>query len=110
MSNPKSGPGRIQIFMATPFELQALLYNFDINSAVLKVEHRNWITRTIGVHPPPSPGVDVIPQRTIHMTWGLVGLASRSGSNALNWQLAKRRAEAVSQAIWLLDPGLLPDE
>jgi hypothetical protein len=96
--------------MATPFELQALLYNFDINSAVLKVEHRNWITHTIGVHPPPSPGVDVTPQRTIHMTWGLVGLASRSGSDSLNWQLAKRRAEVVSQAIWLLDPGLLPDE
>jgi hypothetical protein len=28
----------------------------------------------------------------------------------LNWRLAKRRAEAVSTAIWLLDPGLLPDE
>jgi hypothetical protein len=115
MSDPKpspksSGPGKIQIFLATSYELQALLYNFDINSSELKPEHRSWITRTIGVHPPPSPGVQVTPQRTIKMTWALVGLASRTGSDALNWRLAKRRAEAVSTAIWLLDPGLLPDE
>jgi hypothetical protein len=110
-SNPKSSRlGKIQIFLATSYELQALLYNFDINSSELKPEHCNWITRTIGVHPPPSPGVDVTPQRTINMTWSLVGLASRTGSDALNWRLAKRRAEAVSTAIWLLDPGLLPDE
>lgn len=102
--------GRIQIFRAMPFELQALLYNFDINSAVLKPEHHIWITQTIAVHPPPHPGVDVTPQRTSHMTWGLIGLASRSGSDALNWQLARRRAEAVSQAIWSLDPTVPRDE
>jgi hypothetical protein len=111
MSSPKSyRPGKIQIFLATSYELQALLYNFDIKSSELKPEHRNWITRTISVHPPPSPGVNVTPQRTINMAWALVGLASRTGSDALNWRLAKRRAEAVSTAIWLLNPGLLPDE
>jgi len=42
-----SGPGKIQTFMYTTWELQALLYNFDINSA--KSEHENWINSQIRV-------------------------------------------------------------
>ena len=37
------------------------------------------------------------------MSWVVVGLASRTGSNDLNWKLAKKRAEAVSSQIWFLD-------
>jgi hypothetical protein len=104
------GPGKITIFMYTEFEVQALLYNFDVNSSALKAEHSNWITKEIGVHPPPRPGVTTGPQRTHNMEWLLVGLASRTGSSGRNWNLAKSRARAVSDAIWLLDPGLLPVE
>jgi hypothetical protein len=101
-----SGPGKIAIFMATAWDLQALLYNFEINSPELKPEHKKWITEKIGVHPPPSPGVDVTPQRTRTMSALICGLASRTGSDALNWHLSQNRAEKVADAIWRLDPSI----
>jgi hypothetical protein len=103
-------PGKFQILLYSESDLQVLLYNFDVNSAELKPQHRAWIGREIAVHPPARPGLTMAPQRTREMEWLIVGLASRSGSDTLNWNLAKRRAAVVSDAIWLLNPGLLPVE
>jgi hypothetical protein len=100
------GPGKIQVFMSTPWELQALLYNFEINSAQLKTEHENWIRTQIGVHSGPK-GVVLPPQRTRTMEAQITGLASRTGSDAWNWTLSQARAKHVSDAIWLLDASKL---
>lgn len=103
-------PGKIQIFMSTPWELQALFYNFEVNSAELKPEHLSWIRTTVGVHILTKGQTARSPQRTREMTATIVGLASRAGDDASNFRLSKARAENVSDAISLLDPGSLLSE
>jgi hypothetical protein len=102
-----SGPGKITIYLYTEFALQALLYNFDVNSSELKWEHLNWINMNLTPHAPKIKGLILAPQRTPNMIALICGLASRTGSDELNWRLAKRRADEVSRRIRLTGEATL---
>jgi hypothetical protein len=58
-----------------------LLYNFDIDSPQLKLEHKQDLRQTI------------VPALKFHHGVALVGLASRTGSSAHNMALSLKRAE-----------------
>lgn len=91
-----SGPGRIGVSTTDPGSLQALLFNFDVNVHMLKPEHWAWINENVGVG-----GLVFRGQAAGGGTTQLLicGLASRTGSNALNWALAQNRAFSVAAAI-----------
>jgi hypothetical protein len=67
---------------ATTFH--AVLYNFDIDGEALKLEHRSWLTEHV-VPQLGNPSVKI----------GLRGEASRTGSDAYNLALSKRRVNQV---------------
>lgn len=92
------GPGQIDVYTSDPEQLTALLYDFDVNFAHLKPEHVFWIRWM------------VMPYRTRTMKALIVGLTSRTGSEALNLRLSKRRADNVSSQLYLLDPAHLVTE
>lgn len=91
-----SKPGRIGVYKTDPGSLQALLFNFDVNVHTLKPEHWAWINENVGVG-----GLVFRGQAASVGTTQLLiaGLASRTGNNAFNWALAKRRAFSVAAAI-----------
>jgi outer membrane protein OmpA-like peptidoglycan-associated protein len=91
-----SGPGRIGVYETDRGSLQALLFNFDVNVHLLKPEHRAWINANVGVGGMVFKGQAA----SVGTTQLLIcGLASRTGSNAFNWNLAKNRAFSVAAAI-----------
>jgi hypothetical protein len=93
-----STPGLISVTQQTPSNLMALLYNFDIDSATLKVEHNQWLEKNVKQF------------RTRNMIALIVGLASRTGPNQWNMDLSRRRAFNVSSRIYLFDPASLLTE
>lgn len=90
--------GQIDVHWNVPAQLQALLYDFDVDSDTVKLEHNHWIR------------ANVMPYRTRTMTDVIIGLASRTGPNAHNMDLSKRRADNVSRQIYLLEPSLMMTE
>src|SRR4029079_19031316 len=78
-------------FVATDSELTVLFYNFDVNSAVLKPAHLQYLTTTVTTY------------LSKNLVATVIGLTSRTGSDAYNMGLSKLRAEAVSRAIKGLD-------
>jgi hypothetical protein len=58
-----------------------LLFNFDVGSAQLKLEHRDELRQRI------------VPSLKMHHGVAVVGLTSRTGTTAHNQQLSMRRAE-----------------
>jgi hypothetical protein len=91
-----AGPGRIGDYRTDFGSLQVLLFNFDVNVHQLKPEHRAWINENVGVGGMVFKGQPA----SIGTTQLLIcGLASRTGTNALNWELAKKRAFSVAAAI-----------
>ncbi len=89
------GPGKISLYAKTPSRIQALLYNFDVNSPDLKPEHIDWMKDNV---------TQYIARR--EMASSVIGLASRTGDNAYNVRLSKARAHAVSQQLFLLHPKM----
>jgi outer membrane protein OmpA-like peptidoglycan-associated protein len=95
-----TGPGKIRVLklldsgppgvlripdnVASATSFQAVLYNFDIDGDVLKREHKEWLKE----HVVPQLGD---PQVKIELR----GEASRSGSDAHNLDLSKRRVAQV---------------
>jgi hypothetical protein len=95
-----TGPGKIRVLklldsgppgvlripdnIASATSFQAVLYNFDIDGDVLKREHKEWLKE----HVVPQLGD---PQVKIELR----GEASRSGSDAHNLDLSKRRVAQV---------------
>ena len=91
-----AGPGRIGDYKTDVGSLQVLLFNFDVNVHLLKTEHKAWINENVGVGGMVFKGQPA----SIGTTQLLIcGLASRTGTNALNWKLAKNRAFSVAAAI-----------
>jgi hypothetical protein len=84
------GPGQIHMHSSGPFQFNALLYNFEIDSSEVKPEHIDWISTII----PPlykRTGIQIV----------MAGLASRTGSDSYNMALSRRRVEAVGNKIFL---------
>src|SRR4051794_12012980 len=83
------GPGQVRrespptTNLAAP--LKARLFNYDVDDAALKKEHRDWLA------------AEVIPiLRTCRKTTvDLRGTASRSGTDAYNLKLSERRAAGI---------------
>jgi hypothetical protein len=71
------------------------LYNFDVNSAFLQAEHRQWLNDVA------VPFLEKEPQRSFL----LVGFTSRSGTEAYNRVLSKRRADAVHEFFYSVSLG-----
>jgi hypothetical protein len=89
-----SSPGKILLYSQTPTSLSALLYNFDVGRTDIKPEHTTWIMTT------------VVPfAKRQNFKIGTVGMASRTGSEKLNLELSKNRAQAVLKQIWFHNPG-----
>lgn len=82
-----TGPGRIDVLPAPAAGrgLSALLFNFDIDDAAVKPEHKAWLRSNL------------VPLLRDGRTGGasLQGTASRSGAADYNLGLSKRRVEAV---------------
>lgn len=90
-----SGPGLISERRAPGPNMTALLYNFDVNSPVLKPEHVIWIRQTL------------FPWTTVRdVSVLVVGLTSRTGTDALNMKLSEARAGAVSRELFLMSPKM----
>jgi hypothetical protein len=84
----------ISVVRSPGIQMSALLYNFE-NSSDLKPEHLTWIRTTL------HPWTTI---RDIGML--VVGLTSRTGSDALNMKLSKARADAVSRELFLLSRSM----
>ena len=87
-----TGPGQIRDNLSKPpsqrFSVTGLLFNFDIDSDVVKSEHQAWLERNVV----PLLGVkDAI--------FSLKGSASRSGNNAHNMDLSERRVNNVKKFL-----------
>jgi hypothetical protein len=80
-----TGPGKVEVISRSP--LSVLFYNFDIGGDVVKVEHMSGLFQHI------VPVLDAGGSAT------LVGMASRTGSEALNIGLAKGRAVKTLGAL-----------
>jgi hypothetical protein len=80
-----SGPGKVEVISRSP--LSVLFYNFDVGSDVVKTEHMSGLFQHI------VPLLDAGGSAT------LVGMASRSGSEAFNIGLAKGRAAKTLGAL-----------
>jgi hypothetical protein len=84
-----TGPGKIDD-KPTPGPWRfGLLYNFDIDDATVKPEHRAWLTQAVVPVAKASPRVEVL----------LKGSASRSGAKAYNEALSQRRVESVRSCL-----------
>jgi hypothetical protein len=93
-----TGPGRVLVYRHTPTALDALLYNFEVGSSVLKAEHVNWIMTQL------TPYV-----RNRQFALTAVGLASRTGNDASNMVLSKNRALTTLRQINFFNPGRMSD-
>jgi hypothetical protein len=71
-----------------PGMLKALLYNFDVDGDAVKAEHRSFLTSQVA----PLLGSD-----RGHI-W-MQGSASRTGTNAHNMALSRRRVQNVAQVL-----------
>jgi len=93
-----TGPGKIDDESGPPNltlrDRFGLLYNFDIDDATVKLEHKFWLAETVVPVATGTRAAQVF----------LKGAASRSGSTAYNDGLSKRRVEAVRQ--FLLGQGV----
>lgn len=88
--------GDVLVYEESPENLQALLYDFAVDSGELRQAHRRWIKKVVPFW------------RTRSMSMVLLGLASRTGSYGRNMNLAKARANAVREAVSQLDPTPMP--
>ena len=93
----QTGPGKTQDLPRTNngrtrVRSRGLLYNFDIEGEALKPAHQLWLDQNI---------VPLIPN--LFVTFGLRGLASRSGNASYNEQLSVKRAASVRN--YLLSKG-----
>ena len=93
-----TGPGKIESLAsnAAPVprpgaraDLAARLFNFDIDDARLKAEHQEWLRSNVVAAFRRFPGSGLF----------LQGSASRSGANAHNLDLSRRRVEAVRRFV-----------
>ncbi|MGH2362903.1 MAG: hypothetical protein ACRDGM_20435 [bacterium] len=82
-----AGSGQIREYTTYAPHLAALLYDFDIGSPILKPRHRDWLNTNV-----PS-------SLTADSSVLIVGLASRTGSDAFNLSLSKLRALSVENLI-----------
>lgn len=92
----KHARGDVLVYEESPENLQALLFDFAIDSGELRSAHRAWIRKVVPFW------------RTRNMSMVLLGLASRTGSYGRNMNLAKARANAVREAVSQLDPSPMP--
>jgi hypothetical protein len=91
MAKP-TGPGKIRDNLSKPpsqrFSVTGLLFNFDIDSDVVKNEHLAWLER------------NVVPLLGIKdALFSLKGSASRSGKNDHNMDLSQRRVNNVKKFL-----------
>ncbi len=92
----KHDRGDVLVYEESPENLQALLYDFAVDSGELRQAHRRWIKKIVPFW------------RTRNMSMVLLGLASRTGSYGRNMNLATARANAVREAVSQLDPSPMP--
>ncbi len=78
MAVKATGPGKVQQ-IKTGGEVNALLFNFDIDGVALKVEHRTWLSR------------HVVPLLKAGGSVTLVARASRTGANVINKMISQER-------------------
>jgi hypothetical protein len=78
-----AGPGKIDAFVQSATYAHALAFAFDIGQAGLKDAHRSWLD------------ANVLPMVNAGGSIMVIGMASRSGPDAGNLALSKRRADAV---------------
>jgi hypothetical protein len=79
--------GQISVHKTSSKELAALLYDFDISSAKLKALHLSWLKSNV-----PS----ALNEKSKVL---IAGLASRTGSDAFNFNLSKERAASVESVL-----------
>ena len=96
-----TGQGKIRDNLAKPksqrFSVTGLLFNFDIDSDLVKKEHIDWLER------------NVVPLLAVKdAVISLKGSASRSGNNAYNMQLSERRVNNVKK--FLFSKGGRPEQ
>jgi len=94
------GPGKISELKFGPQARGALLYNFEIGSSELKIEHVHWIQSTLKVLVDLPGAADPV----------IVGLASRTGKESYNMRLSEARAKSVSHRLFLSGPPKMPTE
>ena len=85
-----TGPGQVDVrpVNASPGRsvvLDALLFNFDIDDATVKIEHQNFLQGSVVAEFRKNPQSELF----------LQGCASQSGANAYNLALSKKRVDAV---------------
>ena len=93
MGDP-TGPGKTDLTQAgrhaeTIFDVDAHVFNFDINEATLKPEHEKFLREQV------LPMLKANPDARVT----LIGSASRSGPEANNLTLSQRREEAVLKIL-----------
>lgn len=86
-----STPGRVATYMYTDWQLTAHLYEYDVDSADPKPEHKAWLKENAAKH------------RKRGMTAVIFGLASRTGTREHNIKLSKARAKGISDELQRLD-------
>ncbi len=79
----------VNITGGAPLVLEALLFNFDIDDATVKQQHRDWLDANIVASFRNSPSDEVL----------LQGTASQSGASDYNLGLSRRRVEAVQNYL-----------
>lgn len=96
------GPGRIRQEspkspnLATP--LRTRLFNYDVNDATLKNEHRDWLTENV------VPVLTACRRTKVQLT----GTASRTGSDQHNLKLSEQRAKVIES--FLQQKGIFHDQ
>jgi hypothetical protein len=93
----RTGPGKIQVdgSYSAPGTIKALLYNFDVDGDAVKQEHRVFIQNKV---------VPLLEGDRGHI-W-MQGSASRSGTNAYNMELSRKRVKniaAILRAAGIID-------
>jgi hypothetical protein len=78
-----SSPGKIYEYSQGPNGITAKLYNFEIGKFDIKTEHFNWLIAV------------VVPKLRNGGSISIVGLASRTGTDAFNMKLSENRLHAV---------------
>lgn len=96
-----TGPGQIElrpvnISPGRSVVLDALLFNFDVDDAAVKLEHQNFLTTSVVTEFRRNPASELF----------LQGCASQSGANAYNLALSKKRVDAVKS--FLVGQGIPP--
>jgi hypothetical protein len=78
-----TSPGKVFEYNHRPDVTTAKLYNFEIGKFDIKSEHNKWLTSV------------VIPKLWSGGSISIIGLASRTGTDALNMKLSENRMRAV---------------